>query len=103
MGSNRDVDAKHVRQLCQLFEEHGLQRQDRTHRVRLLCRAEDVRTMCERLGVESTPNHHSTDLPFFEGWSAFASSSAEMLAGNHRVQALKAYLKQRKITDEGER
>jgi hypothetical protein len=43
MGSNRDVDVKHVRQLCQRFEEHGLQRQDRTHRVCLLCHAEDVR------------------------------------------------------------
>lgn len=53
MGSNRDVDAKHVRQLCQVFDEHGLQRQDRTHHARLLCRADDVRAMCDRLGMDA--------------------------------------------------
>jgi hypothetical protein len=103
MGSNRDVDVKHVRQLCQLFEEHGLQRQDRTYRVRLLCHAKDVRTMCDRLGIDATPNDHSTDPSSFEGWSTFTSSSAELLAGNHRIYALEAFLKQRKITDESKR
>jgi hypothetical protein len=103
MGSNRDVDARHVRQLCQLFEQHGLQRQSRSDRVRLLCCAEDVKAMCESLGIDSTPKDHSTEPPYFEGWTALTSSFAEMLAGNHRIQALKAYLKQRKVTDERER
>jgi hypothetical protein len=103
MGSNRDVDAKHVRQLCQIFDEHGLQRQDRTHRVRLLCEAKDVKAICDHLGIDVTPNDHSTDPPFFEGWSAFTSSPAELLAGNHRIHALKEFLKQRKITDKNER
>jgi hypothetical protein len=103
MGSNRDVDVKHVRQLCQLFKEHGLQRQDRTHRVRLLCHTEDVRAMCDHLGIDADPNDHSSDLPFFEGWSTLTSSSAELLAGNHRINALREFLKQRKITDKDER
>jgi hypothetical protein len=103
IGTNRDVDVKHVRQLCQLFEEHGLQRQDRTHRVRLLCHAEDVRAMCDHLGIDAGPNDHSTDPPHFEGWSTLTSSSAELLAGNHRINALKEFLKQRKITDKDER
>jgi hypothetical protein len=81
MGSNRDVDVKHVRQLCQLNEEHGLQRQDCAHRVRLLCHAEDVRAMCDHLGIDADPNDHSSDPPFFEGWSTLTSSSAELLAG----------------------
>ena len=104
MGSNRDVDVKHVRQLCQLFEEHGLQRQDRNHRVRLLCSAEDVKTMCDRLGVDATPNDSSgANPPYFEGWSSFTSCPAELLAGNHRVHALGEFLKQRKIADKSDR
>jgi len=103
MGSNRDIDTKHVHQLCQLFDEHSLQRQDRAHRARLLCRAEDVRAMCDHLGIDAAPNDDSSDPPFFEGWSTITSSSAELLAGNHRIHALKAFLEQRKITDKGDR
>jgi hypothetical protein len=103
MGSNRDVEMKHVRQLCQVFDEHGLQRQDRTHRARLLCDAQDVRAMCDHLGIDSAPNDHNADPPFFEGWSAVTSSPAELLAGNHRIHALKEFLQRRKITDRSDR
>ncbi|KAJ8610550.1 hypothetical protein MRB53_038455 [Persea americana] len=103
LGSNRDVDAKQVRRLCELFREHGLQRRDRAHRIRLLCSARDVKKMCERLGIECQRNEHGTDLPVFTGWLATTSSTAEMLAGNHRVQALQAYLQEQNVTDEAER
>jgi len=103
IGSNRDVDMKHVRQLCRLFDEHGLQRQDRAHRACLICRSEDVRAMCDHLGINAAPNDHSGDPPFFEGWSTVASHPAELLAGNHRIHALEEFLKQRKITDKSDR
>ena len=100
MGWNRDINEKHVKQLCQLFEEYGLDRLGRAHRLRLLCRAQDVRLMCERIGIDCGPNDPGAPLPSFKGWSSATSGAAEVLAGNHRIGALKAYLKQQKLTDD---
>lgn len=101
-GWNRNINEKHVKQLCQLFKEYGLDRLDRGHRLRLLCNAQDVRLMCEHVGIDSTPNDPDASLPSFEGWSSATTGTAEVLAGNHRIGALKAYLKQQKLTDDAD-
>ena len=99
-GRNRDINDKHAKQLCQLFKEHGLDRLGRAHRLRLLCCAQDVRLMCQRIGIDCTPNDPDASLPSFKGWSSTTAGAAEVLAGNHRIGALKAYLKQQKLTDD---
>ena len=52
------------------------------------------------IGINCTPNHPDAPLPSFKGWSSTTAGVAEVLAGNHRVGALKAYLKQQKLTDD---
>jgi hypothetical protein len=59
--------------------------------------------MCDHLGIDVAPNNHSGDPPFFESWSAVTSSPAELLAGNHRIHALKEFLDRRKITNKSDR
>jgi hypothetical protein len=101
-GCNRDINEKHVKQLCRLFEEYGLDRLDRAHRLSLLCNAQDVRLMCERIGIDCRPNDPGASPPSFKGWRSATAGTAEVLAGNHRIGALKAYLKQQKLTDDDE-
>jgi len=61
--------------------------------------------MCDHLGlgINAAPNEHSSDPPLFGGWSTVMSHPAELLAGNHRIHALKEFLKQRKIADKSDR
>lgn len=89
-GRNREINEKHFQQLCRLFNDYGLGRLNREHRLRLLCSAQDVRMMCENTGVDCRLNDSSDLLPSFRGWRRAVTGTAEVLAGNHRIAALKA-------------
>ena len=96
-GQNRDVNEKHVKQLCHLFEEYGLERLNCAHRICLLSSLQDVQRACKHLGINCVPNDPTASPPYFESWGETCTGPVEVLAGNHRIAALKMYLERRKL------
>jgi hypothetical protein len=105
-GRNRPPSTPHILQLSKSFEK-GLYRTDLGNALRLACRPEHVDRMIaerERQGEtradwkQRTPNAW----PSFSGWQRVNPEPVELMAGRHRVEALKEYLKNRKAAeDEG--
>ena len=113
IGCNRAVDVKHVRDLCRIFEETGLQREHAENHLLVACPPAAVRRMMDHLrapaaveesglegGAESRSHARPGDRleekwPSFEQWMLVNGSPAEIMAGQHRVEALQMLLKQK--------
>jgi hypothetical protein len=93
VGSNRDIDVRHVKSLCQIFKEEKLQREVAENRLRLACSRAEVERMIEHLAVagERSPE---PQWPSFKDWMLVNGCEAEIMAGQHRVAALKVLLSQ---------
>ncbi|KAI1097120.1 hypothetical protein F4804DRAFT_328591 [Jackrogersella minutella] len=89
VGSNRQIDTKHVESLCRIFKEQRLQREPEENHLRIACSQAEVQRMIDHL------NPTRTLLPAclpFDDWMAVNGTKAELMAGQHRVEALKRYL-----------
>ena len=103
IGSNRAVDVKHVQDLCRIFEENGLRRECAENRLLVACTQADVHKMMGHLkllasGVgrlEGQAEDSVQPWPSFEGWASVNGSRAEIMAGQHRVEALKMFLERK--------
>jgi hypothetical protein len=101
-GTNRAVDRKHVRTLCRIFSERKLQRESEQHYVRAICTKTEIARMVTTMDVQSPvaqSSNPSSDLkswPLFNNWEALNQSKIELIAGQHRVEALKEYAQQLK-------
>jgi hypothetical protein len=94
LGQNRPVDERHVRQLRSLFDQGGLNRQAIENRLFVLCRREDVERMQKHLeeeGEASGPPRNE-EHPYFRDWLSVVRRPAELMAGQHRTQALRQYV-----------
>jgi hypothetical protein len=103
-GTNRPINEAHKRRLCQIFNESGVRRQDRAHRLKVACTKAQVEQMLDHLkeirsqadgavGAREDAPAADAELPSFEDWSGVVGEKAELLAGNHRVEAFKEYLR----------
>ena len=89
VGSNRQIDKKHVQNLCRIFEEQHLQREPDENHLRVACSQAEVQRMINHLNPSGTLL--PTYLPF-DDWTAVNKTKVELMAGQHRVDALKLYL-----------
>jgi hypothetical protein len=99
-GSNRPINQIHKRQLCQLFKKPGLQRTEVGNRLRVACTKVEVERMMESLHRDRqvkehlVPGNKDGGLLSFQDWMHVIGVKAELMAGNHRVEALKEHLRQ---------
>jgi len=96
IGSNRPIDTKHVQTLCQIFEVQRLQREPVENRLRIACSQAEVQRMMEHLEkTGEQPLETSSPWPSFWDWMSINGRKAEIMAGQHRVEALKVFLQRR--------
>lgn len=97
IGKNRRVDRQHARNLCSVFMQGGLQRRAEENHLLVLCSASEVARMMDHLGSQgrqsSGPVTGEPDL--FADWLMVnQGKKVELMAGQHRVEALREYVKQ---------
>lgn len=104
LGSNRPINEAHKRQLLQVFKDSGILRRDISHRLYISCSKAHVEQMLAHLKQKESvagdavegeeKDNGDKEWPSFEEWGDVIGERAELLAGNHRVEALKEYLRQ---------
>jgi hypothetical protein len=104
-GTNRPLNVPHRRRLYEAFRKE-LRRTDPNNALRLLCTQQEVNRMTaelERRGDTRTDWTQRTPSawPSFLDWHNVNQEPVELMAGHHRVEALKEYLKDQKAKDEG--
>lgn len=97
VGSNRPVNEKHVLSLCRTFEGDGLQREPKKNRLMVGCTRQQIEKMKFHYHlVNDTSNwlgNVSGPWPSFHQWMTANEQKAEIISGQHRVEALKLFLK----------
>ncbi|KAG6125689.1 hypothetical protein E4U46_005895 [Claviceps purpurea] len=83
-GRNRPLDADHVTDLKNVFRRDGLERMAPGNRLLCLCTAADI-----QFGDTTWSNEQSKDI---RHWSEAIFSPIEVLAGQHRIAALRDYV-----------
>lgn len=96
-GTNRALNVPHKRRLCQAFRKE-LHRADLHNALRVLCSRDEVDRMMAKLaeGGKASGDEESgvgKAWPSFMAWAQVNTEPVELMAGNHRVEALKEYLK----------
>ena len=95
-GSNRPLDPKHVQSLSQIFEQQRLQREPVENRLRIACSRTEVERMIAHLETAGElSSATSTAWPSFRDWVSVNGCPAEIMAGQHRVEALKVFLRRK--------
>lgn len=103
IGKNRPIDHKQVQTLCRIFMQNGgVERKSWDRRLLILCTHQEVEKMISHLrangsdsngldpvGVGSAPS----EWPSFNGWIAVNGEKAELMAGQHRAEALREYVR----------
>jgi hypothetical protein len=96
IGSNRLIDAKHVQDLCRIFEEERLQREQVENHLLVACSRADFERMMAHLqnAEKSRPalEDCSPSWPDFSDWMLVNGCKVEIMGGQHRVEALKVFL-----------
>lgn len=98
LGQNRRVDSQHVQKLCDIFANGGLKRQARENFLMVLSSKSEVSNMLRHCQQEGSAEKAEEILDFNDWLSVNGGSLAEVMAGQHRVKALEAYIQQ---TDAG--
>ncbi|KAG6018926.1 hypothetical protein E4U40_007617 [Claviceps sp. LM458 group G5] len=83
-GRNRPLDADHVTDLKNVFRRDGLERMAPENRLLCLCTATDI-----QFGDMAWSDEQSKNI---RHWSEAISSPIEVLAGQHRIAALRDYV-----------
>ncbi|KAJ0359240.1 hypothetical protein COL26b_014397 [Colletotrichum chrysophilum] len=86
IGRNRSLDPGHVRELKEMFGKVGVERRATENRIIGLCRAEQVRRMRARSDQQGVCS-------FLDWAETNAGTKVELMAGQHRIQALREYVK----------
>lgn len=81
-------DVRHVRNLKEVFLRTGLERRAEHHRLLVLATADEVNWMRQAL-----QDPREEDLDFLE-WTSVVNSKVEVIAGQHRMQALEHYVRE---------
>lgn len=110
IGVNRPIDQAHKRRLRQIFDEAGVLRQDTSHRLQVACSEAQVQQMLDHLKEEGQTQTTTTAAksakegdskwPSFEGWMSVIGEKVELIAGHHRVEAFKEYLRLGQLPEE---
>ncbi|KDN72005.1 hypothetical protein CSUB01_12141 [Colletotrichum sublineola] len=96
IGRNRRVEPAHVRELREAFTKGGLERSAPENRIAVLCSVEDVRRI--RQSTEQGGDGDADDDEEEDGeaaflrWASVNDTKAEVMAGQHRLCALREYV-----------
>lgn len=90
-GVNRVINRAHVQRLCKRFSEVGVLRKDASHRLFVLATKSDVQSMLDHLNA-SGQVLGGKEQPSFREWMQVVGQKAELLAGHHRVEALRMHV-----------
>ncbi|GJC90065.1 hypothetical protein ColLi_12903 [Colletotrichum liriopes] len=98
VGRNRRVEPAHVQELKDAFMKGGLERSAPENRIAVLCSAEEVRRIRQNMGQGGDGDGDGDDDPSdgeasFLHWAGVNNSKAEVMAGQHRLCALREYVK----------
>ncbi|GJN76064.1 hypothetical protein PLICBS_010175 [Purpureocillium lilacinum] len=88
VARNRMVEEKHVRALCKIFTQGGLNRAD--HHVAVLATRSEVECMLRVMELHDEVTD-ADDIPVFDDWPS-VNRPVELMDGQHRVEALKRYV-----------
>ena len=87
-GRNRTLEEKHVKALCKIFTQGGLNRAD--HHVAVLSTRSEVECMLRVMGLHGEATD-ADDMPAFGDWLS-VNRQVELMDGQHRVAALERYV-----------
>jgi hypothetical protein len=93
VGSNRQTNTKHVQSLYRIFTEQGLQREPDENHLRIACSRAEVDRMRDH--VNSCPTPSRSCIPAFlafDDWMVVNGTKVEVMAGQHRIEALKVFV-----------
>lgn len=100
IGTNRSIDRKHVRALYRIFLEQRLQREHEEHHIQGICTKAEVEKVLQHLqniGKSTAPTRSDSNdsivWPTFEDWNTLNGTKIELIAGQHRIEALKEYVR----------
>ncbi|KAF5002984.1 hypothetical protein FDECE_10458 [Fusarium decemcellulare] len=98
-GMNRHVNPQHVSKLCSVFKQGGLERQAEENYLLVQCSSAAVERMISHLeGLGHDPQLNK--ILSFEDWSAVnPEEKVEVMAGQHRVEALREYATQVRVEE----
>ena len=103
IGKNRPINLNHVRTLARIFAEQGLQRHDAENHIAVACTKAEVQRMIDHLRSRDGDERSSLPWLSFDDWITVNGSEVELMAGQHRVEALKLFLRRTRTEgDEGE-
>jgi hypothetical protein len=105
LGSNRPIDGTHVNDLCRLFSENGLDRRTEPNRILVECTKEDYERMVKfnqnLIRNRGAQTILSTESQSFKQWMRVNKKQIEIIAGQHRVEALLVFLRNQAIEVSG--
>ncbi|UPK91321.1 hypothetical protein LCI18_002256 [Fusarium solani-melongenae] len=98
-GNNRPLDRNHVAHLCRSFRQGILARRAEENYIQVTCSAAAVDSIISTIaGTDRHPHHHHdlTKHPVlsFKHWADVNDEKPELMAGQHRIEALRDYAKQ---------
>src|SRR5205814_655688 len=96
IGINRTVNPKHVEKLCRIFADQGLRRKSVENHLLIACTRSEVEKMKDFLQISGGGAEVVSaegEWPSFDNWLTVNGTKAELIAGQHRVEALKLFLR----------
>lgn len=109
-GKNRPVDHKHVQRLCRIFiQSGGVDRKSWDNRLLVLCTRHEVEKMIRHIrenpsatlkSSKADGGSGSIEWPSFDEWASVNGRMVELMAGQHRANALREYVRQTGCGDE---
>jgi hypothetical protein len=92
-SNNRPLDRNHVAHLCRSFRQGNLARRAEENYIQVTCSAAAIDSIISTI-AESY--RHPDDHPVlsFKHWAGVNDEKPEVMAGQHRIEALRDYVKQ---------
>ncbi|RMJ17726.1 hypothetical protein CDV36_002609 [Fusarium kuroshium] len=87
-GTNRHLNSRHVEKLCNIFKQGDLKRQDAENCLLVQCSAKAVSRMMSHLGQLGRHSQCNQVLSFEDWLVVNPNEKAEVMAGQHRIEAL---------------
>jgi len=94
IGSNRPIDSRHVLRLCKTFRGDGIQRESQNNYLLVGCTGDQIERMRSRHHLVDNTTSWSNSVPSFSEWMTINGQKAEIISGQHRVEALRMFLEQ---------
>lgn len=91
-GTNRELDHNHVNYLYRAFRYGKLERRSQENYIQVSCSAAAVERMISNI-PDTDPGTAKDYVLSFKDWAKVNDERPEVMAGQHRIEALKEYAK----------